>query len=101
MVTCCFNSIMGRLKANNQGKRGRPKDPFQFHNGSIKREKADLYIKPRIRFQFHNGSIKSGSPIGMRSSKRTSFNSTMVRLEVDPARCHGSDSTVSIPLWDD
>mgnify|MGYP006943682986 CR=1 FL=1 len=53
---------------------------FQFHNGSIKRDKNKGATPMSNTFQFHNGSIKSLDIANNRIVFKD-FNSTMVRLK--------------------
>ena len=102
----CFNSTMVRLKGDDfygaighihefqfhNGSIKRDRDMimspfpymFQFHNGSIKSFMLNEYVYEFTQFQFHNGSIKSRRGILPRLLRR-SFNSTMVRLKGDYA----------------
>ena len=101
----CFNSTMVRLKGFRESPSAMEENPFQFHNGSIKRSqimKAAIMVE---QFQFHNGSIKSESKIANDPTRQqfqfhngsiksirqcyfsirlNGFNSTMVRLKVTP-----------------
>ena len=54
---------------------------FQFHYGTIKRERDRRFGGVRPQFQFHYGTIKSTFPIPELDSVGN-FNSTMVRLKV-------------------
>ena len=69
-----FNSMMVRLKADEDRKD----------------------ITRIIRFQFHDGAIK-GVDKGVGKGYQMSFNSMMVRLKVETANAKRSKNIVSIP----
>ena len=73
---------------------------FQFHYGTIKRYKAIINVIKIKLFQFHYGTIKS-IPGLHKSTKKSSFNSTMVRLKVLRHAAIKYPYIVSIPLWYD
>ena len=54
----CFNSILVRLKDTATLSRLHAWSMFQFHTGSIKRNKCEARRRIRQKFQFHTGSIK-------------------------------------------
>ena len=49
---------MVRLKAVTLKGKTSTISEFQFHNGAIKRIKADFNTRTGLAFQFHNGAIK-------------------------------------------
>ena len=102
----CFNSTLVRLKeVNRLFSRVQANASFQFHTGSIKRQKRKqtrnrhlprfnstlVRLKGRktsygliriLLFQFHTGSIKSIRRVLRGCRRGRCFNSTLVRLKV-------------------
>ena len=61
VVASGFNSIVVRLKVGIQHHKGECRGEFQFHSGSIKRQRCLHCSFEHHQFQFHSGSIKSAS----------------------------------------
>jgi len=90
---------MVRLKENPERQTGEFQGCFNSTMVRLKECTCD-YGKYRDPFQFHNGSIKGVPPLaGM--SDLSGFNSTMVRLKVGAGVSNLVGATVSIPQWFD
>ena len=91
---------MVRLKAGTQ-LNATASTAFQFLNGAIKSQAGQEYGSTGTMFQFLNGAIKS-IYLHRRHCQYCYFNSSMVRLKVEPHRVVFSIFIkISIPQWCD
>ena len=69
---------------------------FQFHKGTIRTERLDIFLVLEVKFQFHKGTIRTLDAT-QDQVEDGDFNSIKVRLELSVSFTENGYRVISIP----